>query len=429
MHCAAQSLRCLDAMIIGLSGLAVITELTVSANLLTWAGIPYVTDGGVPLIKLHPGTDLIALAFLLRLCRCSPWRLAVSSPLAAAFVGAILFCILYAGVMTGAGNLIVLFDSFLPAGLLALILPQGTERGINRLRCAMSAAFAVNAALGLAESIARTNVIPLYLNDADYHPRSEDFRPTALYDHPLTGGVMTMLGLALSPTRSCLRLPYLVLMWAALVAFGGRMAVGMSAIAASCLPASRMLRRILLRDAGPSSGLLVIAAILPAGVAIAVILFSTGISERLVGHLYWDPSAQARLAQWDILGRLDACQLTFGVPRRDLLAALNGVRLSTGVAVVENFWLLMFVTLGAACFIIFAAGMLSFLASLYRPASAAGRLLILAVIAVASSSNSLGRKSTVLVGLVATIACMPGCRTRYLRADDPALGAAQAARP
>ena len=45
-----------------LAGAAVCLELLVSANLLTWAGIPYVTDGGNFLLKFHPGTMLLAAA-------------------------------------------------------------------------------------------------------------------------------------------------------------------------------------------------------------------------------------------------------------------------------------------------------------------------------------------------------------------------------
>ena len=41
---------------------AVCAELCISANLLTWAGVPYVTDGGALPLKFHPGTDLLLAA-------------------------------------------------------------------------------------------------------------------------------------------------------------------------------------------------------------------------------------------------------------------------------------------------------------------------------------------------------------------------------
>jgi hypothetical protein len=85
---------------------------------------------------------------------------------------------------------------------------------------------------------------------------------------------------------------------------------------------------------------------------------------------------------------------------------LNRLWLDYGVEVIENFWLLMFVSLGFAGFLIFLVGFFSLLCWCWARSGLRGRVLLVAVVAVASTSNSLGRKSTLLVGLVAAISCV-----------------------
>lgn len=150
------------------------------------------------------------------------------------------------------------------------------------------------------------------------------------------------------------------------------------------------------------SASVIILAVAP---IVAASLFA-GLGTRIAGHLYWDDSAQVRLAQWRLLGQLDIWQLMFGTRRQDLLALLTPLWLGYGVEVIENFWLLMFVAFGLIGFPLFVGSLLSLLLWCWRRSALQGRLLVLAVMLVASTSNSLGRKSTILVCLVATVACL-----------------------
>jgi hypothetical protein len=54
----------------------------------------------------------------------------------------------------------------------------------------------------------------------------------------------------------------------------------------------------------------------------------------------------------------------------------------------------------------FLAGFSSLLCWCWSRTNLRGRVLLVAIIFVASTSNSLGRKSTLLVGLVASISCV-----------------------
>jgi hypothetical protein len=391
--------------------LAVAIEFCISAKLLTWAGIPYSTEGGAFPLKIHPGTYVLLFAFL---AHCAAQRrpngvfsaIIGRDKFLAVFLGSILVCLFYALLTTGRSNVIVLIDSFLPAGLLVAILRAGSERDLGALRQLMQWGVAMNAVLALGEAAAHESLVPLYLDHGEYRESLEEFRPTALYDHPLTGGVMTMIGFALTPKRLCFRVPYTLLLMGSMLAFGGRVSVAAVLISWLVIAGVSLARFVLKRDQRALHLLISIFFIFFAGTPLIAAAFYAGLGTRLAGHLYWDPSAQVRLAQWHLLGEMNSSQLIFGVERKDLLDLLNPLRLTYGVQVIENFWLLMFASLGLAGFSIFLAGFLSLLTWCWKCSGLRGRVLLVAVIIVASTSNSLGRKSTLLVGLVAAISSM-----------------------
>ena len=306
-----------DGYAVRLVVLAIVLELTVSANLLTFIGIPYVTEGGSILFKLHPATYAIILSFALLAIRRDGWLLLTGAKSTVVFLTCVLASVIYATALTGAGNVIVLLDTFLPAGLAAFVLHRANPGQIRCLRTAMQVCLAANAAIALAETVNQVTLIPLYLNDTPYLPHNEDFRPTALFDHPLTGSVMAILGLAVAPRRCWWTLPYMALMGAALLAFGGRVALGAAVLMTSGSQIAQTTDMIVRRHRQAPrrvafAACLVAGALLAGGTAL-----SLGLGQRLAGHLYWDDSAQVRLAQWQLLGQLDTWQILFGTRRED----------------------------------------------------------------------------------------------------------------
>ena len=394
-----------NAVITFLFEAAICTELCVSANFLTYIGVPYVTEGGAFIFKLHPGTDLLILACTI--CFISePFSYfdRLPSPIRIYF-GALLTNVVFIVIFSGVDNLVVLFDTFLPAGLTAALLGRVSPKALMKLRTLMQCLFVLNAVLALTEAFAKATLIPLYLSDEAYKPSIDDFRPTALYDHPLTGALMAMMALTLTPPSGVRKAIYLTLMWAAMLAFGGRVAILTSLVAVLLTKGAPMIAKALAFDRHTKQRMLITISCLLLAAPIVVVIVSIGLADRLVGHLYWDASAQIRLKQWDILSHLDWVQIIFGTPRRELLDNLNALRLSSGVGVIENFWLLMFVSLGIVGFPIFLIAMAALFLWCWKVASQSGRVLLVSVIFAASASNSLGRKSTVLVCLVASIAC------------------------
>jgi hypothetical protein len=389
---------------------ALAIQLSVSANLLTYAGVPYVIEGGAIAFKIHPGNYIICAAFVLN---CVEGRrsnrmlqsICSKNTFLVIYLGAISACLLYALLTTGEGNIIVLLDTFLPAGLVAAVLQNASSYEISTLRRLIQWGIAMNAMLALGEASQHASVVPLYLNNAEYHAALAEFRPTALYDHPLTGGVMTMMGFSLAPERLRLRSAYTCLLMAALLAFGGRVAVAggiLSWILVACIELSYDVLR---RDSRACIRLVFFGLICTGCSVVAAGVLFAGLGARLGSHFYWDPSAQVRIAQWNLLSELSVPQIAFGTTRNDALSLLCPLWLSYGVEVIENFWLLMFVSLGVVGFCIFLPGFLCLLAWCWMRAGLRGRVLLVAVVLVASASNSLGRKSTLLVSLIAATLC------------------------
>jgi hypothetical protein len=388
---------------------AIAIEFCVSANLLTWIGVPYITEGGVFLEKIHPGTYMICLAFLTRSVSSdlsNTAMLLVKDGKLATYIGSLLFCMAYMLLTTGAGNVIVLIDTYLPAGLLAWVVQDASGPETRLVLGVFRWGVCANAILALWEAAAHATLVPLYLNDAAYHAADGEFRPTAFYDHPLTGGVMTLIGLALAPSGRMGRVAYLMLLATALIAFGGRVAVGVAVMSTLFLSLATLTQTVLRRDPAALRFLAYFGLSIISSVVIATFAFEVGFGNRLLGHLYWDPSAQVRIAQWQVLGNLDGWQVTFGTRREDLLALLTSLWLNSGVEAIENFWLLMFISLGVVGFPFFVLGLLTFRAWCGQRTDIRGRVLLVAVMIVVSTSNSLSRKSTLLVGLVAAVSCL-----------------------
>jgi hypothetical protein len=396
-------------------------KLTVSGGLLVSAGMPYTLQGGSLFAKLHPGTYAAGLAMLVRMTSYARARNSLIAAAAlqqdfVAFMLAITFCLMYAFCLTGTGGLISLLDTFLPAGMVGFALAGASEQQLVFLRKLLGTLFLVNAVIALIEAVAGTAMIPMpsYVNDTPPADpgRPPEFRPTALYDHPLTGAAATMLALMLCrppPEAASRRFRHLLfyvhkgVLFVALLAFGGRMALLLYVAGVVAVYAQNVLRRAIGRRLTWQD--LLPALVAPAlSVPLIALSLGMGVAGRLQAHLYWDVSAQTRVDVMRLFGLLSPQQFLFGCRRADWQALVENLRLGYGVGGIENCWLLMFVTLGLLCFPIFLFGMGALLRGLWRAGDGQARLMVVTSMLVVSTSNSLGRKSMLLMLLVGCVA-------------------------
>lgn len=400
---------------LNLSLVGIVLEFTLSGRIMAAIGVPYSNDGGPLIAKLHPGTYISACAVMARLATgltplTEAWRLIWRERKLAFYLCATLFCILYETLFTGAGGITLLVDVFLPAGLVGVALADITPSQATYLTRILQYLFMLNAIIALAEATIGGHLVPVadasepLVVDSALQFGAE-FRPTALYDHPLTGGTATLLGLLLYPDRRSMPLccaAYTLCMFIALLAFGGRIAIALAMCAGAWLYARHVARRALLGRLLPVdlAPLLTLGAL---ALPVAGFALTSGLASRLLAHLYWDASAQTRLAEFHLLHLLRTEQILFGCRRDDMIALLTPMQLAYGVDAIENFWLVMFVFLGALGFPAFVLGIASLFRWLWDRADGNTRVMLLCFVIVTSSSNSLGHKSPLLVMLVAAV--------------------------
>jgi hypothetical protein len=412
----ATNLHATERFSLLLASTGIVVALTVSGNLLTDLGIAYTTEGGTPAEKIHPASYLMIFAGLLRLATDAVGRVASSRAYAKyhalmVYTGGIVFCTVYGLLFSGTGNVIALLDTFLPAGCAAFTLSTMSPKQREWLGMVITLLCTVNAAIAIIESAGQTRLVPAGPDALD--PQRE-FRPAALYDHPLTGSAATVLGLLLSARLawpSAVVMPCQAILLIGMVCFGERapLAIGLGLLIIAGIVSSG--RRIIQRQPCYRRIAVLVWTGFIAALVIAAVLVD-GLSDRLAAHSYWDDSAQVRFSQFRILAWLTPAELIFGCPREDLIALLEPLRLTYRVGVIENFWLVMLTSLGVLGFPIFVMSLWHLLRWLWRAGGAASHLMIIALITTASASNSLGRKSMLLTLLVACVIAsdVPGRR-------------------
>ncbi len=397
---------------------AIACALSCSSNLLTWMGVPYVAEGGILLFKLHPANLLCFGAFFLYCWRrgcpslvpCQSWK---TDRLLAVYLVSLSFCLVSELLLTGVGNVVVLLDTFFPAGCLALALSRLTETERQSLLSLLRLALLSHVAIAIAECLFHATLIPVLPGAASDVLTKGDFRPFGLFDHPLTGATATLIGLLLPVDEGwgrVRRAGYFLVMGLGLLAFGERSMIAVALAIAVAISAYAAFESVLHRRS-VTKAVFVCASVVMIALLAVFVCQLLGLGERLGGHLYWDGSARVRLRQWDVLGLIDYQQLIFGMPRQEALGLLEPMRMKFGVPVLENSWLLLFMSLGFA-FPIFVIGIAALSTWIARRGGWRGTALAISLLATASSSNALGRKSIILIVFVAAAASLPA-RLRF----------------
>ena len=161
-----------------------------------------------------------------------------------------------------------------------------------------------------------------------------------------------------------------------LLAFGGRTALGVGLIALMAVTLYLIGRGLAVRrlDTKLFTATLFATLLLPP--AGYVMLNYTPVGERLMAHFYVDDSAETRSVQWQVLDHLSTRDVLFGMPEDDIPFLVSTVNLDQRLDAIENPWLLTFLKIGVLGCIVFLAGLIPFLARLWRNSSLWGRTLL-----------------------------------------------------
>jgi MFS family permease len=399
---------------------AVILEFAVSGNLLENMGIDYASPGGNPLIKLHPATYLVSIAafmvlFLGRPAGSGVIRLFHATPALASFIVLILFCAFYSIINVGVSGAATYVESYLSAGLLALVLQNGTIRQKRTLAWWIIGFCLLSIVISICEGATQTHLVPIHyadVTDTQLGDDPDNFRGPGLFSHPLTAALTTSMATFMllrmrmnGPLKAALFTAFLI----GLLSFGGRAALAVTLVMITLATAVVLLRGIVRRNLslGFLGTIAAAAVILPP--LILIVITSTDIGSRILSHMYLDDSAQVRSMQWLVLDHLNLPDVLFGVSLKRLAILKYQIGLGSSMTDIENFWLLMFLNLGAMGFVVFLIGFGLFLVHMGRMVrQPLGWMLLVSAILVDSTSNSLGVKSSDLFLMVACLVGMSG---------------------
>lgn len=393
------------------------TNTRQTATVLFWIGVfaillqfflPYVVMQAMGIdpdkVKLHPAVLLVLAVGAYALIRgVVPFhQRARETPGLMLFVFGMPVLTAYAIYFTGFSGSATFPETFWSAGMLALLLETATPHQKRLLGGIMIAVCVLNVFIAIHESLIQQNWFPLVFDpDAPRQAAqaaTDDFRAHAFYPHPLTASVITAMAIFL---LYAMRLPYLwsapifCLLLIGLFAFGGRTALAVTLGVSAITAFVQLISGVVRRNLKLSFVVTLMTAAIAVPILIAVIITRTDIANRITDTLYYDGSAQARATQWEVFHYFSLRDWLFGISHDNLNVLKYQIGLGGKETDIENFWLLILFDLGGIGYFVFLLAFGAFLLHLGRTGrSPYGWLLVISALAIDSTSNSLGVKSS-----------------------------------
>jgi hypothetical protein len=402
-----QAMPLLDAAIVGLLLLAVLTIFTISSAMLTDWKIHYLTTGGNVLEKFHPATYCTMLALGLLLVRnANPIGELHRMLSEAKLVLVYLFCwfCLFLQMLALERPFTVIVDTFLLPVMLCLAIWQLTPQQRRPLIWTIHVAVLVNIVIGYYEYLSGHRLFALNLGSNVVV--LGEWRASALLGHPLTAsGVVAayVLALILRPSLcppAVLRLPLIAFAVASLMAFGGRTSLVTVLFIGGCLAVVRVLH--LLRGGRTTLPLVIVTlCVIFAGAALAFAALDLGIFDKMLTRFSSDHgSAMARYATVNLLSRFDWTELILGPDPVRAAALQNAYGLSYGI---EDFWISCIVQFGIIHTVLLSLGLAALFVEIIRRADPAVWAIVLLMLIIAASSVSFSSKNIQLAQFVVMI--------------------------
>jgi hypothetical protein len=292
-----------------LTGLGILMLFGLSGYALEFFGIPYITEGGTILHKVHPANYVFALAlavaviahpdpigYFLSLFMRRLGAIALIVSCAVIFV----FVSRYHPTMSAA----YLVDAMISAALISLLVADAPERTLLRLALLLHVIVIANAVLAIVEVGSGWRLFPFGVAGEEM---VWDYRATGFFGHPLDGALATGIYAVILMTAKHvpglperLKLPVILLCMAAMPAIGARTSFAIVYGVAAMMAGLALLG--FLRGGGvrPRTVLAIMAAMPLAAMAV-VAAFQLGYLDGFLGRFQNDSgSADARFDLYNL---------------------------------------------------------------------------------------------------------------------------------
>jgi hypothetical protein len=388
--------------------LAMTALFAVSGGLLWVLGINYEGLSGSGASKIHPSTYLLILLFgwmMLTSGNVVGTLVDVAGRRPAAFFLLVATMVSFVQTVLRQGpGMAGLVDTFIPAGLAAMMMLRLSERNLRDIETVIHAVMTANAVMALVELASGHLFFPYRFDGAVFET---DLRSSALQGHPLANALVTApYALALVSGGGTLsgpvRLGLFGLQCLALVAFGGRSGMVITLLLGGgylLLAAHRAL-------AGGRVPLIAVAATALALTLLPValgVLANEGFFTTLTSRFFEDGgSANARIKMFDIFGYLPASDILFGpdIGYIDSLRRINGLEWG-----IENPIVRTLLYQGLLITVLMTIAVTWFLWEIARHARRGIFLPMLGFVILLNTAESIGGKTTLLTKFAVMMIC------------------------
>ncbi|EPZ7320819.1 VpsF family polysaccharide biosynthesis protein [Vibrio mimicus] len=379
--------------------MALISSVIFGSYFLENLGIPYVSDGGSPLLKIHLYSYIILLSYFMVSIKIGmTWfsnKLGEYSHIWIISLSCLSFVIIYGYFRYGTSGMAYMVNTFLVSLMIIPLISILNHSQVDKILKLVSYLILINSIIAIFEFLTNSRIIAVEFKDFSY------FRSSALLTHPLNNSLITVsLSLLLFNKTFLPGIVYILITLLALFSFGGRSALVIFVFVLFIYYFPQIWKFI-------TSGVKVnkkrvALFMLPGYLAILsflMILINSGITERIMSNLYIDGSASARIDVFFLLEQLTVSEWIWGASHR----LLESIELYIGINVIENYfigWLFTFGLIGTI-----PLAMCVFLPLYYfsRNGDYSSKLSVLIFFLVGITNNSLTTKTPVLLLLFSVL--------------------------
>lgn len=389
---------------------AITSSILLGGYMLEDLGVPYVSQGGSPLFKIHLYSYLVLLGFgLVFLCdgmKGISHRLGSYYRFWLIALACNVFVILYGFAIHGSSGMAYLVNTFLAPVLIVPLLAYLKDNQKSFLLNLIAYLILLNSLVAVMEYMFHFRLVNVEFQEFSF------FRSTAFLTHPLNNALITVsIALLVANKTKLPSFVYILIVALALFAFGGRAALAIFICAVSVSFAPMLWKAITqgIPDNKQKIALFMLIGYVAFWVG-AYLLVESGITERIASKLYIDGSASARLDVFYLIDQLSAREWIFGASHR----LLESIELYLDIDVIENYlvgWVFTFGLVGAVPLFVTVFMPLGYFAV---TGNYIERVTILSFALVSITNNSLTTKTPALLLLFTCLYLAKSLRERLL---------------
>lgn len=324
---------------------AITSAILLGGYMLEDLGVPYVSQGGSPLFKIHLYSYLVlmgfGLVFLFDGMKGISQRLGSYYRFWLIALACNVFVILYGFAIHGSSGMAYLVNTFLAPVLIVPLLAYLSDNQKSFLLKLIAYLILLNSLVAVMEYMLHFRLVKVEFQEFSF------FRSTAFLTHPLNNALITVsIALLIANKTKLPSFVYMLIVALALFAFGGRAALAIFICAVSVSFAPMLWKAI---TQGIPDNKQKIALFMLIGYfafwAGAYLLVESGITERIASKLYIDGSASARLNVFYLIDQLSIREWLLGASHR----LMESIELYIGINVIENYligWIFTFGLVG-----------------------------------------------------------------------------------